>query len=235
MLAATVVADAAGVGHPVVAAMLGIGAAGVAGGVVAMAWNVHMRQLQFAEQLAHHHRPVQPAADAAPVHVPNGNGVRGSPPPVVIEGPDTVLIGQQARYRVHPAGAQQVVSWTAGGGSVSQAADPAHPDELLLVADQPGNLVVSVRLRQGLAERRETKSVTAVVSPEAATSAFLPRLFLHDWGLVAVAVLVVGFAGALVALGSLTSADFIALVAPLAALFVVMAAARTGPRAERER
>jgi len=39
-------------------------------------------------------------------------------------------------------------------------------------------------------------------------------------------VLVVGFAAALVALGSLASADFIALVAPLAALLGVVAVAR---------
>jgi hypothetical protein len=41
-----------------------------------------------------------------------------------------------------------------------------------------------------------------------------------------VAVLIVGFAGALDALGNLTSADFIALVAPLAALLGVIAVMR---------
>jgi hypothetical protein len=51
-------------------------------------------------------------------------------------------------------------------------------------------------------------------------------MFLHGWGLVVVAVLVVGFAGALVALGNLSSADFIALAAPLVALLGVLAAAR---------
>jgi hypothetical protein len=52
------------------------------------------------------------------------------------------------------------------------------------------------------------------------------RLFLQDWPLVTVAVLVVGFAGALVALGSLAAADFVALVAPLAALLAVVATIR---------
>jgi uncharacterized membrane protein len=41
-----------------------------------------------------------------------------------------------------------------------------------------------------------------------------------------VAVVIVGFAAALVALGSLAVGDFIALVAPLAALLVVVAATR---------
>jgi len=52
------------------------------------------------------------------------------------------------------------------------------------------------------------------------------RLFLQDWPLATVAVLVVGFAGALVALGSLAATDFVALVAPLAALLGVVAATR---------
>ena len=41
-----------------------------------------------------------------------------------------------------------------------------------------------------------------------------------------VAVLIVGFAGALDALGDFTSSDFIALVVPLAALLGVIAVAR---------
>jgi hypothetical protein len=62
----------------------------------------------------------------------------------------------------------------------------------------------------------------------APTPPFTLRLFLQGWGLVAVAVVIVGFAGALAALGTLTSSDFIALVAPLAAVLGVVAAVR-GP------
>jgi hypothetical protein len=151
----------------------------------------------------------------------------GRPGRLTIEGPETVVAGEQARYRVRPAGgAQQVVTWAAGGGSVSQAPDPHHPDELLLVADEPGNLMVSVRVREGLTERRETKSVTAVPDVTEVAPPFTLRLFLQGWGLVVVAVLVIGFAGALDALGNLTSSDFIALVVPLAALLGVIAVAR---------
>ncbi|MBV9382504.1 MAG: hypothetical protein JOY82_09955 [Streptosporangiaceae bacterium] len=301
MLAAA--ATAAGASHPAVAAVLGLGAAGLAGGVVAMAWNVHAAQLRLAELLARRQAAVPagngaPVQNGTPVHVANGNGVprpavgegweqggfpvetgpaaqhqgsagreagppgrepgtarrqagtggretaaarreaagtgretgrtprAGPAPAVVIEGPDTVVIGERARYRVRHSGTQQVVSWAAGGGSVSQSADPVHPDELVLVADRPGSITVSVRVREGLTERREMKTVTAVPDPEAAVPRFVPRLFLQEWGLIAVAVLVVGFAGALVALGSLTSSDFIALAAPLAALLGVLAATR---------
>jgi hypothetical protein len=280
MLAASLAAS--DVGQSVVAALLSLGAAGVAGGVVAMAWSIHMHQIRLAGQLATQ-KATAPAENAGPAHAVNGaNGANGNgngadhgnglpghaadsdgvprqaaydlepgkqqggqgrqggpqgrqgrqpPPPspapvAVIEGPDSVVIGEQARYRARRSGTQQVVAWAAGGGSVSQAADPAYPDDLLLVADQPGNLTVSVRLREGLSERRETKAVTAVEVPAAAAPPVTPRLFIQDWPLVVVAVLIVGFAAALVALGSLAAASFVALVAPVGALLAVVATAR---------
>ena len=241
---------AADVGQSVVAGLLGLGAAGVAGAVVAMAWSVHIHQIQLARLFARR-EAAGTEDDAVAAHaangsgtlayVANGNGVPRQPddtrepaprpgpaPPTAIEGPDSVAIGELARYRVRRSSTQQVVSWAAGGGSVSQAADPAHPDDLLLVAERPGNLTVSVRLREGLSERRETKAVTAVDDPEGAGTRqpVTLRLFLQDWPLVTVAVLVVGFTGALVALGSLAAADFVALVAPLAALLAVVATTR---------
>jgi hypothetical protein len=146
----------------------------------------------------------------------------GATQPVVIEGPDTVVAGDQARYRVLPSASRKVVAWAAGGGPLSQCPDPAHADELLLIADRPGDLTVSVRVREGMTERRATKAVTAVPDVSAPPPVTL-RLFLQGWGLIVVAVLVIGFAGALDALGSLSSSDFIALVAPLGALLAVLA------------
>jgi hypothetical protein len=234
-------AAAASASHPVVAGLLGLVAAGLAGGVVAMAWNVNARQIRLAEQLARRQfiaageagEPGHTVADRAGLEAPAAEAGEageatstGSAPLVVIDGPDTVITGDQVRYRLRTSGSGKVVSWAAGGGSVSQCPDPAHPDELLLIADQPGDLVVTVRVREGFTERRATKSVTAVPDVTAAEPPFTLRLFLHGWGLVVVAVLVVGFAGALDALGNLTSSDFIALVAPLAALLAVIAVAR---------
>jgi hypothetical protein len=275
-------AAAAGTSQPVVAALLGLGASGLAGAVVAMAWSVHARQIRLAETLARRQfivtgepavpgqalnghadsetalAHVQEALEAVGAREPQANqkaqgaqaahpagggqGTQGAQgahagqggrasaaarqPKLVIEGPETVVVGEQVRYRVRPTVAGTVVTWAAGGGSVSQAPDPAHPDELLLIADRPGNLMLHVRVREGLSERRETKSVTAVTDVTPVSSPFPLRLFLHGWGLVVVAVLVVGFAAALVALGNLTSADFIALAAPLTALLGVLAAVR---------
>jgi hypothetical protein len=253
---------AAGTSQPVLAALLGLGAAGIAGAVVAMAWSVHARQIRLAELLARRQfiltrEPAPPEqavnGHAGPEAAPDleavgardaqagqkaqgapgtngGHGARGGAAAkaakLVIDGPQTVVVGEQVRYRVRPSAVGTAVTWAAGGGSVSQAPDPAHPDELLLIADRPGNLMLHVRVREGLAERRETKAVTAVPDVTPAASPFPLRLFLQGWGLVVVAVLVVGFAGALDALGNLTAGDFIALVVPLTALLGVLAAVR---------
>ena len=227
---------AAGASHPAVAGLLGLGSAGLAGGVVAMAWSVHVRQIRLAEQLARRQLVVT-AETGAPGHTANGTGdpaaaahaANGASarqaPKVIIEGPDTVVTGEQARYRVRAPGSPTAVSWAAGGGSVAQAPDPAHPGELLLIADKPGDLMVTAWVREGLSERRATKPVTAVPDMTPAPPLTL-RIFLHGWGLVAVAVLIIGFAGALVALADLSAADFIALAAPLAALLGVIAVVR---------
>jgi|HubBroStandDraft_6_1064221.scaffolds.fasta_scaffold249338_2 hypothetical protein len=238
--------------HPAVAVWFALGAAALAAVVVAMAWSVHARQIRLAELLVRRQFPVIADAggpgrvlDEAGREARGGLGGLGAlgggteeagelegagrtrpGQPEAIEGPDNLVAGQQARYRVRTTGPQQVVSWAVGGGSVSQSPDPAHPDELLLIADQPGQLTISARVREGLTERRETKSVTAVPDVTVPAPPFTLRLFLHAWGLVVVAVLIVGFAGALDALGNFTSSDFIALVVPLAALLGVIAVAR---------
>ena len=230
------VVAAADASHPAVAALLGLGAAGLAGVVVAMAWNVHARQIRLAEQLTRRQLIVtkEPGAPAEPAErggKPQAAGegaerVNGTgAAPVVIDGPDTVVVGEQGRYRVRRSGNRKVVAWAVGGGSVSQAPDPSNPDELLLIADRPGDLTIIVRVRDGMTERRGTKSVTAVPDMTPAPP-FTLRLFLQGWGLVVVAVLIAGFAAALNALGNLSSADFIALVAPLGAVLGVVAVAR---------
>jgi hypothetical protein len=231
-----ITAVAAGAGHPVVAGLLGLGSAGLAATVVAMTWSVHARQIRLAEVLARRQSittaqapaPTQagPGADEGDQVGEGGRPVNGHARAAVIDGPESVVTGEQARYRVRSGNAGKVVSWAVGGGSVAQAPDPSHPDELLLIADQPGNLTVSVRVREGMTERRETKAVAVVADVPPPGPPFTLRLFLHGWGLVVAAVLIAGFAGALAALGTLTSADFIALVAPITALLGMAAVVR---------
>ena len=248
---------AQGASHPAVAAWLALGTAAVAAVVVAMAWSVNARQIRLAELLARRQFPLTsgtgPAKEGTPEiegaaateeasrAKPAAAGGRASPaaaggragkvPPEVIDGPDQVVAGEQARYRVQTGGPHQVVSWAVGGGgAVSHGPDPGHPGDLLLIAEQPGDLTIIARVREGLNERRATKTVTAVAEVTEPTPPFSLRLFLHGWGLIVVAVLIVGFAGALNALGNFTSSDFIAVAVPLAALLGVLAVAR-GPGA----
>ena len=91
-----------------------------------------------------------------------------------------------------------------------------------------------MRVRKGLAERRATKTVTAEAEVPPPAPPFTLRLFLQGWSLAVIAILVIGFAGVFVALGSFTSADFIALAVPLTALLVVAAVLR-GPGEAPER
>ena len=144
---------ASGASHPVVAGLLGLGTAGLAGAVVATAWSVYARQIRLAELLARRQFTVTgetgaaaPAANGTGSPAANGTGSpagngTGSPranghgnagavaqatrtaagpglsPPVVIDGPDTVVTGEQARYRVRPADGRTVVSWAGGAFS----------------------------------------------------------------------------------------------------------------------
>ena len=162
---------AEGASHPAVAAWLGLGTAGLAAVVVAMAWSVNARQIGLAELLTRRLFPVASEASTAGRVAEAGGraeiegaprakpAARGKPvPPEVIEGPDEVIAGQQARYRVQSSGPHQVVSWAVGGGAVSHAPDPGHPEDLLLIADQPGDLTIIARVREGLTERRATSS-----------------------------------------------------------------------------
>jgi hypothetical protein len=234
-----VAALATGAGHPVVAGLLGLGAVGLAAVVVAMAWSVHVRQIRLAEQLARKQFIV--TGDADPAHA-NGAGdaaaallaeaEQAADPAatsrVIVDGPETVVVGEQVRYRVRPNGTRKTASWAVGGGSVAQAPDPAHPDELLLIADQPGDLIVTARVREGMMERRGTKQITAVEDVTNTSPPFTLRLCLHGWGLITVGVLIVGFTGALVALGTLAAADFLALVASVGAVLGVVAVALGG-------
>jgi len=239
---------AQGASHPAVAVWFAMGTAAVAAIVVAMAWSVNVRQIRLAEQLAKRQfviaggiagikRELEGAQGEEDAQAGEGAAREGTAredmarakkaPLEAIEGPDEVTAGEQARFRVQPLGPHQVVTWAVGGaGAVSHAPDPSQPGDLLLVADQPGELTLIARVREGLNERRATKTITAVPEIPEPSPPFTLRLFLHGWGLVVVAVMIVGFAGALDALGNFTSSDYIAMAVPLAALLGVIAVAR---------
>ena len=237
-----VIALAAGASDPAVAAWLAVGTAGLAAVVVAMVWNVNVRQIRLAELLARRQFLVtsetraagrDAAEDSGAEIEANRNASRAKPavrgksvPPEVIEGPDEVIAGSKPAT---VSSRQARTRWCRGRWAEARSRmRPTRPipHDLLLIADQPGDLTIIARVREGLTERRATKLVTAVPEATLASPPFTLRLFLHGWGLVVVAVLIIGFAGSLDALGNFTSSDFIALAVPLAALLGVIAVAR---------
>ena len=274
MLAASLAA--ADVGQSVVAGLLGLGAAGVAGGVIAMAWSIHMHQIRLAGQLAAQ-ETTAPAENAGPAPavngaIGNGNGARhGNGNGLPGNAADSDGVPRQTGYPVEP-GKQQGGRGTGAGRAGSRPAQPGpggrHRGTRQHRHRRAGSLPgpplrhpAGGRLGSLLAARfprpptpripmtccwsptsrgtspspcgcarasggRETKAVTAVEVPASAAPLVTPRLFLQEWPLVVVAVLIVGFAAALVALGSLAAASFVALVAPMGALLGVLAATR---------
>ena len=227
---------AADVGQSVVAAILGLGAAGIAGGIVAMARSVHLQQIQLAERLARRDDS-EPADIVEPPPAANGNGAttqhsngttNGHANGHAIEGPDSVRIGEQVRYRVRRSEGQRVVAWAAGGGAVSSVRPGAsgRPAAGRGPARNPDGLGAAAR---GHRRTARDQGRHRVGRPALAVPAAASPLFLQDWPLTTVVVVVIGFAAALVALGSLQVAGFIALVAPLAAMLVVVTATRRQP------
>ena len=71
-----------GASHPAVAAWLGLGTAGLAAVVVAMAWSVNARQIRLAELLARRQFLVtsEPSAAGRVADKERRGGNRGSPP-----------------------------------------------------------------------------------------------------------------------------------------------------------
>jgi len=91
-----------------------------------MAWSVHTRQIRLAELLVRRqflviadagstdHALDEAGGSEADAEIDADGRARLSQP-AAIEGPDNVVTGEQARYRVRTSGPQQVVSWAVGG------------------------------------------------------------------------------------------------------------------------
>ena len=161
---------AEGASHPA-AAWLGLGTAGLAAVVVAMVWSVNARQIQLAELLTRRQFPVASEAGTAgrvvrtPAAGRNQGVPRASRPPRragaarCIEGPDEVIAGQQARYRFAVGPAPDRLAAVGAGRPRARPRRFRRP-----AADRrpAGDLTIIARVREGLTERRATKSVTAV-------------------------------------------------------------------------
>ena len=101
--------------HPAVAVWFALGAVALAAAVVAMAWSVHAQQIRLAEFMARRQflviagtgNTAQALDEAGRPGVADeelgGDARARLAPPAAIDGPDNVVTGEQARYRILPA------------------------------------------------------------------------------------------------------------------------------------
>ena len=119
MLAA---AATAGASQPAIAALLGLGAAGLAGAVVAMAWSVHARQIRLAELLVRRQFILtrEPAAPEQPLngHADPEAALAGVQETLETVGSREAQAGQKAQ------GPREATSATA---ATEEAGDPRPP------------------------------------------------------------------------------------------------------------
>src|ERR1700731_533065 len=130
MLAAA--AATAGTSQPAIAALLGLGAMGLGGAVVAMAWSVHARQIRLAELLARRQFILtrEPAAQEQPL-----NGQAG--PEAALTGVQETLEAVGAREAQAGQKAQGAQGGSAGnGGHGGRGTATARPAKRAI--DGPG-------------------------------------------------------------------------------------------------
>ena len=132
-------AAAAGTSQPVLAGLLALGASGLAGAVVAMAWSVHARQIRLAELLARRQFVLtrEPAAPEQPV---NGHAGPEAAVVQVQEALETVG-GREAQAGQKTQGTQGGHGGNGGHGTRGSAARPAK-----LVIEGPETVVVDDQL-----------------------------------------------------------------------------------------
>jgi hypothetical protein len=146
-----------------------------------------------------------------------GGGAQGAAP-IAITGPDEITVGAPAEYTATGGGDAGLV-WTVTGLS-SYERTQSTPRTMTVIPRSPGEGTVS--LTDGtLVGAHKLKAVAETTG----SGSFQLQLAIRNWGLVVVAIGIVFGAIALGFAGILDGAQFIALIAPLAALLGVTTAA----------
>ncbi|HET9646971.1 MAG TPA: hypothetical protein VFP34_01920 [Microlunatus sp.] len=219
-------APAAPTGAELLAAVATLLAGAVLGGmVILLVRRTHELQATLARKALAHGEAVStqtgPAAGGDESRLegePGGEGGAPGSPPIAITGPDEVTVGAPAEYTA-TGGADSGLAWTVTGLSSYERTQSA-PRTITVIPRSPGEGTVSLTdgtlvASHGLKALSETN----------ASGGFQLQLAIRNWGLVVVAIGIVFGAIALGLAGILSGAEFIALIAPLAALLGVTAAA----------
>jgi len=200
------------VGESWAAALAILGAIGLGSGILWLVNRAHALQKTIAQATIRRGGTAQVSLQSAAGH----NEVAPAGGTLTITGPDEVQMNTAGEFTVEPV---ENPEWSVSGIS-AYARDLKGPRTFVFTPqEQKDAITIGVR---GVGGRSGSKTVK--VLPTAAPSPFVLELVVRNWGLVLVAVVVVFGAIALGLTGHLTGVNFVALVAPLAALLGVAAA-----------
>jgi hypothetical protein len=135
---------------------------------------------------------------------------------IAVDGPDQVAVGSAGQFKVEKSVAGPVWSVT-GLGSFAQLVK----DDGRTFVFTPNEQKDGVKIVVTAGDKRGEKAVSILA---AAKAPFVFRVAVRSWGLLVVAVFIVAGAIAMGVTGHLDGSNFVALVAPLAALLGVTAA-----------
>jgi hypothetical protein len=214
---ATTTADEPTKGESGVAALAILAGVAIAIAVVVFVWHAHDIQARLATATIARGGTV----DTAAIPAAGGEELAAADAKAIkIDGPDAVAVGSAGEFKVEKAVANPVWSVT-GLGSFTQ-----------LLKDDGRTFVFTPHERKDGVEIHvtagEEKGQRAVKILAAAKASFVFRVAVRNWGLVVVAVFIVAGAIAMGVTGHLDGGNFVALVAPLAALLGIATA--TGDR-----
>jgi hypothetical protein len=177
---------------------------------------VHMLQKSLAQATIRRGGSVQVETQSTTGGGKELGVVAGTPAPLTITGPDEVQVNTPGEFIVEPVGNPE---WSVTGIS-AYARDLKDPRTFVFTPHEEKD-AVTIGVSGG-AGRSGSKTIR--VLPAAPPAPFVLELVVRNWGLVLVAVAVVFGAIALGLTGHLTGSNFVALVAPVAALLGVAAA-----------
>jgi hypothetical protein len=205
------VREAPTTGESWAAAVAVVGAIGISAGILWLVNRAHAVQQSLAQSVVRR-------GGTAQVVVETASGRENvAVDDIVITGPDQVQVNTAGEFNVPDTTADP--EWSVSGIS-AYARGLKGPRTLVFTPHEPQD-GVEISVRSGA----RTGRTAVAVLPANPPLPFALRLAVRSWGLVLVAVVVVFGAVALGLTGHLDGANFVALVAPLAALLGVTAAA----------
>jgi hypothetical protein len=200
-------------GESWVAAVALLGAIVIGAGILWLVIRAHAVQTDLARSLIRRGGQAQTVVEAA------SGRESASVDEIVISGPDQVQMNSAGEFSVPDTVVDP--EWSVSGISAYARALKGPRTFVFTPLERQDGVVISVRAGA------RTGRTAVTVLPASLPLPFVLRLAVRSWGLVLVAVVVVFGAVALGVTGHLDGANFVALVAPLAALLGVTAAAST--------